>query len=61
MYQVDMFYKIKTLLDKGKSLRSIARQLGVSLDEVTRVRDELAKEHITTLQGYLGMRLPSSR
>jgi len=51
MYQVEMFYTIKTLLSQGKSLRSIARQLGVSRDVVTRVRDELASG-LTTPKGY---------
>lgn len=42
MYKVDMFYTIKTLLSQGKSLRGIARQLGISRDVVTRIRDHLA-------------------
>lgn len=42
MYKVDMFYTIKTLLTQGKSLREIARHLGISRDVVTRIRDHLA-------------------
>jgi hypothetical protein len=37
-----MFYTIKTLLSQGKSLRGIARQLGISRDVVTRIGDHLA-------------------
>jgi len=38
-----MWYTVKTLLDRGKSLRSISRELGISRKTVTKIRDEISK------------------
>jgi len=46
MYGIDMWYTVKTLLDRGKSLRAISRELGISRRTVTKIRDELQKGNI---------------
>lgn len=38
-----MWYTVKTLLERGKSLRSISEDLGISRKTVTKIRDELQK------------------
>lgn len=43
MYKIDMWYTVKTLLDRGKSLRSISKELGISRKTVTKIRDEIQK------------------
>jgi hypothetical protein len=46
MYKIDMWYTVKTLLDRGKSLRCISQELGISRKTVTKIRDENQKgEH----------------
>jgi transposase len=40
MYGIDMYYTVKTLLDKGKSLREISRILGINRKTVTKIRDQ---------------------
>lgn len=42
MYSVDMFYTIKTLLAKGKSQRSIAKELGISRKTVKRIKSQIS-------------------
>jgi transposase len=54
MYGIDMWYTVKTLLDRGKSLRAISRELGISRRTVTKIRDELQKGKI----GPPGMQKP---
>jgi transposase len=46
MYQISMWYTVKTLLARGKSLRTISRELGISRSTVTKIRDELLKGNI---------------
>jgi transposase len=46
MYVIDMWYTVKTLLDRGKSLRAISRELGISRKTVTKIRNELQKGNI---------------
>lgn len=41
MYQVGMYYTIKTLLSQGKSLRQISRELGVCRKTVVRIKTAL--------------------
>lgn len=41
MYQVGMYYTIKTLLSQGKSLRQISRELGVCRKTVYRIKTAL--------------------
>lgn len=41
MYQVGMYYTIKTLLSQGKSLRQISRELGVCRKTVCRIKTAL--------------------
>jgi transposase len=43
MYGLDMWYTVKTLLERGKSLRGISRELGISRKTVTKIRDEISK------------------
>lgn len=43
MYGLDMWYTVKTLLERGKSLRGISRELGISRKTVTKIRDEIQK------------------
>lgn len=38
-----MWYTVKTLLDRGKSLRSISQDLGINRKTVTKIRDEVEK------------------
>jgi len=45
MYRVDMYYTIKTLLDKGYSQRKIARELGIHRKTVKKIQAELEKGH----------------
>jgi transposase len=45
MYQVDMYYTIKTLLKQGKSLRAISKELGINRVTITKIRDQLAAGH----------------
>ena len=45
MYQVDMYYTIKTLLNQGKSLRAISKELGINRVTVTKIRDQLLTGH----------------
>lgn len=67
MYGVDMHTTIKTLLEKGKSQRSIAKQLNVSRKVVRRIkteveekkppcryqRDKLLNEYLEQIKSYL--------
>ncbi|MBN2349071.1 MAG: IS21 family transposase [Bacteroidales bacterium] len=46
MYKIDMWYTVKTLLDRGKSLRCISQELGISRKTVTKIRDEITKGNI---------------
>jgi hypothetical protein len=46
MYKIDMWYTVKTLLDRGKSLRCISQELGISRKTVTKIRDEIKKGNI---------------
>lgn len=46
MYQVDMYYTIKTLLQQGKSLRAISKELGINRVTVTKIRNQLAAGQI---------------
>jgi transposase len=41
MYRIEMWYTVKTLLERGKSLRAVSRELGISRKTVTKIRDEL--------------------
>ncbi len=41
MYQVGMYYTIKTLLSQGKSLRQISKELGVCRKTVSRIKTAL--------------------
>ena len=43
MYGINMYYTVKTLLDKGKSLREISRILGINRQTVTKIRDQTKK------------------
>lgn len=45
MYQVGMYYTIKTLLLQGKSLRQISRELGVCRKTVSRIKTALENGH----------------
>jgi hypothetical protein len=46
MYGLDMWYTVKTLLERGKSLRGISRELEISRKTVTKIRDEITKGDI---------------
>lgn len=46
MYGIDMWYTVRTLLERGKSLRAISRELGISRKTVTKIRDEIQKGKI---------------
>ncbi len=46
MYGINMYYTVKTLLDKGKSLREISRILGISRKTVTKLRDKTKTDPI---------------
>jgi transposase len=46
MYKIDMWYTVKTLLDRGNSLRCISQELGISRKTVTKIRDEIKKGNI---------------
>ena len=46
MYKIDMWYTVKTLLERGKSLRAISQELGISRKTVTKIRNELQKGNI---------------
>ena len=41
MYRMDMWYTIKTLLDKGKSIRRISEELGISRITVKRIKNKI--------------------
>jgi transposase len=41
MYQVAMYYTIKTLLSQGKSIREIARELGMCRKTISRIKTAL--------------------
>lgn len=41
MYKIDMWYTVKTLIERGKSLRSISKELGISRKTITKIRDEI--------------------
>lgn len=45
MYRVDMYYTVKTLLEKGYSQRKIARELGIHRKTVKKIQTELEKGH----------------
>jgi len=38
MYQVAMYYTIKTLLSQGKSIRDLARELGVCQKTISNIK-----------------------
>lgn len=41
MYKIDMWYTVKTLIERGNSLRAISRKLNISRKTVTKIRDEI--------------------
>ena len=43
MYGIEMKYTVKTLLERGKSLRAISRELGVNRKTITKIKDEIEK------------------
>lgn len=46
MYHIDMAYTIKTLFEKGKSQRAIARELGISRKTVKKMVEKIKKEGV---------------
>lgn len=60
MYQVAMYYTVKTLLSQGKSIREIAKDLGMCRKTISRIKAALdngkdrADEQVRTktLDGY---------
>jgi len=46
MYYIDMIYTIKTLFEKGKSQRAIARELGISRKTIKKVIENIQKEGV---------------
>jgi uncharacterized protein YerC len=41
MYQVTLYYNIKTLLSQGKSIKEIARELGMCRKTISRIKTAL--------------------
>lgn len=46
MYGIDMWYTVKTLLERGKSLRGISSELGISRKTITKIRNEIQNGEI---------------
>jgi transposase len=46
MYHIDMIYTVKTLYEKGKSQRAIARELGISRKTVKRIIEKIKQEGV---------------
>ncbi len=43
MYRVDMYYTVKTLLERGESQRSISKLLGIHRKTVKKIQSEIGK------------------
>lgn len=46
MYHIDMIYTIKTLFEKGKSQRAIARELGISRKTIKKMIEKIQQEGV---------------
>jgi len=46
MYHIDMIYTIKTLQEKGKSQRAIARELGINRKTVRKIIEKIQQEGV---------------
>ena len=46
MYGVDMYYTVKTLLERGKSQREISRELKIHRDTVRKIKESIESGHV---------------